>query len=92
LIKEFSTCRKANTDAISDMAVKNFIEMRDLVNFTLIIFLKVNDKFFKFKKECESKIAKRFPDFISKYSLVAFSLVPYYIAMKRGEVHDEILD
>jgi kynurenine 3-monooxygenase len=81
-LKKFSEYRKPDADAIQDMAVENFIEMRDLVN----------DPFFKLKKECEAKIAKKYPDFITKYSLVSFSRVRYSIAKKRGMINDEVLN
>ncbi|KAM3127098.1 hypothetical protein pb186bvf_020776, partial [Paramecium bursaria] len=78
---EFYLSRKPNTDAISDMAVMNFIEMRDLVS----------DKFFQLKKQCEAQIALKYDDYIPKYSLVSFSNIPYDIAKRRGEVIDEVL-
>ena len=37
------------------------------------------------------KIAKKYPDFITKYSLISFSTTPYDIAKRRGEVNDRVL-
>lgn len=75
--------RKPNTDAIADMAVENFVEMSD----------KVGDPYFLFQKQVEKKIQETYPkDYISRYSLVSFSRVPYRQALEVGLVQKEILD
>jgi len=82
LFTEFSTIRKENTDAISDLAVENFVEMRDLVAH----------KDFLLKKKAEVLLEERFPEsFIPKYSMVTFHRIPYALAMKRGQIQDRIL-
>ena len=72
-----------NTDAIADLAVENFVEMRDLVtqpNFLL-------------KKKVEQALQAKWPDrFIPKYSMVTFHRIPYSTAMNRGRMQDRILD
>lgn len=79
---EFSDLRKENADAIADLAVENFVEMRDLVAH----------KDFILKKKADVLLEERFPDrFISKYAMVSFHRIPYAIAMKRGQIQDRIL-
>jgi len=71
-----------NTDAIADMAVENFVEMRDHV---------ANQKFL-LKKKVELELEKRYPGkFIPKYSMVTFHRIPYSVALAKGKVQDEIL-
>jgi kynurenine 3-monooxygenase len=82
LFTEFFNLRKENTDAIADMAVENFIEMRD----------KVADPKFQLEKAVERILQREFPgQYVSRYSLVTFTNVPYSLAMKAGLVTDEIL-
>ncbi len=79
---EFTAIRKENTDAIADLALENFVEMRDLVAH----------KDFILKKKADVLLEEQFPDrFISKYSMVSFHRVPYAIAMKRGQIQDKVL-
>ncbi len=64
------------------MAVENFTEMRD----------KVADSNFLLQKQVESILQKKFPgQYISRYSLVTFSLVPYRQAYEAGLAQAEIL-
>jgi len=80
---EYQQLRKANTDAIADLARENFIEMRDLVA----------DERFQMKKKIESELYKRFPDkFIPKYSMVTFHRFPYKVALERGHIQEKILN
>lgn len=80
---EFMTqVRPPNTDAIADMAVENFVEMRD----------KVGDRKFLMRKAVEKILQTKFPGkYISKYSLVTFSNVPYTVAQEAGVVQDRML-
>lgn len=82
IFPEFYELRKQNADAIADMAVENFIEMRD----------KVGDPRFLLEKQVEKKLQLEFPsDYISRYGLVSFSLVPYRLAYEAGLIQAEIL-
>lgn len=82
LFQHMSDVRIPNTNAIADMAVENFIEMRD----------KVADPHFLMEKAVEKLLQKRFPGrYISRYALVTFSNVPYALARDAGIVEDEIL-
>lgn len=78
----FSNLRKENADAIADLAIENFVEMRDLVAH----------KDFILKKKADVLLEERFPNsFISKYAMVSFHRIPYAVAMKRGQIQDRIL-
>ena len=80
---EFATRRKVNTDAIADMAVENFVEMRDLVARPS----------FMLKKAVEAVLYQKYPDtFIPKYSMVTFRRIPYAEALQRGQQQDAILE
>jgi kynurenine 3-monooxygenase len=79
---EFEKVRKVNTDAIADLAVENFVEMRD----------HVADPRFLFRKKVELAIEARYPKlFVPKYAMVTFHRVPYAVAMQRGRVQDLML-
>ena len=79
---EFGNLRKANTDAIADMAEENFYEMRDATA----------DPVFVKKRELETKLEQTFPDYFSKYSMVTFREdLPYSIAKAKGNVQDKLL-
>src|SRR5262252_4675548 len=67
VFREFEDARRANTDAIADMAVENFIEMRD----------RVGDPRFLFRKKVELALHQKYPEnFVPKYSMVTFLRVP----------------
>ena len=83
ILDEFQKERKPNGDAIADLALKNFIEMRDLVG----------QEDFLVRKKLEKAIQKLYPDkFIPQYSMVSFSNIPYTEAVRLGNEQDEILD
>lgn len=83
VFQSFHLMRRPDTDAIADMAVENFVEMRDLVN----------DKNFLLKREVGFELEKRWPDkFIPRYSMVIFRPdIPYSEARRRGVVQDLVL-
>lgn len=79
---EFEQARKANTDAIADLAIENFVEMRD----------RVGDPRFLFRKKVELALESKYPGrFVPKYAMVTFLRVPYATALVRGQVQDRIL-
>jgi kynurenine 3-monooxygenase len=83
IFKEYESARKVNTDAIADLAVENFVEMRDLVARPE----------FQLKKKVEQALQSKWPDrFVPKYSLVTFQRVPYSVALERGRIQNDILD
>ncbi|MGO8971639.1 MAG: FAD-dependent oxidoreductase [Myxococcaceae bacterium] len=74
---EFARLRKPNADAIADMAVENFVEMRD----------SVADARFLLEKSIERRLLNAFPgEFLSRYALVSFSRAPYRLAYEVGRV------
>jgi kynurenine 3-monooxygenase len=82
LFEQFEHERKPNTDAIADLALENFIEMRD----------RVADPKFLFKKNVELALEARHPGlFVPKYSMVTFHRVPYSVALSRGKIQDRLL-
>jgi kynurenine 3-monooxygenase len=79
---EFEKERKVNTDAIADMAIENFTEMRD----------RVADSRFLFRKKVELALEAKYPDlFVPKYAMVTFHRIPYSVAQARGVVQDKML-
>jgi kynurenine 3-monooxygenase len=71
----FEATRKPNAEAIADMALENYVEMRDLVD----------DADFLLKKQIERALAERLPGrFVPRYSLVSFTTTPYAEARARG--------
>lgn len=74
--------RKANGDAIADLAMRNFIEMRDLTA----------DPQFLLRKKIEAHLHERYPNrWIPLYSMVTFTHIPYEEALRIGKVQDKIM-
>ncbi len=84
LFTELERCRKPNADAIADMAIENFVEMRDTVA----------DPKFQLKKQVGFELERRYPGrFIPRYGMVVFHPeIPYAEARRRSEAQDEILE
>ena len=82
IFAKFENERKVNTDAIADMAIENFTEMRD----------RVADSRFLFRKKVELALEQRYPQlFVPKYAMVTFHRIPYSVALARGAVQDRML-
>ena len=82
VFRDFETARRVNTDAIADMAIENFTEMRD----------RVADSRFLLRKKIELALETKYPQlFVPKYSMVTFHRIPYSVALARGIVQDRIL-
>ena len=82
LMREFSALRKPNGDAIGDLALRNFIEMRD----------RTGDPRFLLQKRIERRLTDRHPDrWIPLYSMVTFSHLPYAEALSLGQIQDGIM-
>lgn len=82
MIPNFGAKRKLDADAIADMALENYITMRD----------SVLDPKFALKKELGFQLEKELPNlFIPRYSQVMFHRVPYHQAQTRGVVQQGIL-
>jgi len=83
ILPAFQKVRKKDADAIADLALRNFVEMRD----------KVADKDFIKRKEIEKELHSRFGDqWLPLYSMVTFSHMPYSEALAKGSVQDEIMN
>lgn len=83
LFEKFQRLRKPNADAIADLALENYIEMRS----------KVVDPRFIIKKKMEFELENLFPEtFIPKYSRVMFHHIPYRDAKHLGEIQEDILE
>lgn len=81
--KAYEESRKKDTDAIADLAIDNFFEMKEHVNSPI----------FREKRILELALEKNFPDeYSSKYSLVTFNEdIGYYEAMIRGRAQDKAI-
>lgn len=75
IIPDFSRDRKKDGDAILELALRNFIEMRDLVG----------DPKFLLRKKIAARLHERHPDFLPVYSMVSFSNTPYHIALREDD-------
>ena len=80
---EFERQRRPNTEAIAQMALENYTEMRATVL----------DAGFVRRKALALALEKRFPDrFIPRYAMVMFHPeIPYAEALRRGALQEEIL-
>lgn len=83
IFKDFENSRKIDTDAIADLAIDNFHEMKGHVNNVI----------FREKRNLEMALEKNFPsEYSSKYSLVTFNEdIGYYNAMTRGRAQDKAI-
>jgi len=79
----FEASRKPNTEAIADMALENYVEMRDAVRDSKFHLCK------KIEWLLEARHAQRF---ISRYAMIMFRRMPYRIAQARGEIQSAILE
>lgn len=80
----FEAEQLANANAIADMALDNYIEMRDTVR----------DPQFALRKALSFELERRLPQhFIPRYSMVMFhSEIPYLVAQQRGEIQNALLE
>lgn len=82
-LEAYQNSRKPNADAIADLALQNFIEMRDLVGTPEFLH----------KKHLEHELTELYPEkFKSQYELVTFSTVPYSFALEQGTKNNALLD
>ncbi len=82
LLAEYEAKRKPNGDAVAQLALQNFVEMRD----------KVGDMTFLERKKIEKELGKRYPEqFVSVYEMVSFSHTPYNTAVRCIQAQDSLL-
>ena len=86
LIKDFSKFqiqRKKDTDAIAELALQNYVEMRDLTA----------DEVFLKKKALEKLLIEQFPQsYNSLYNMVTYQRIPYSQALRLGREQDKFLE
>jgi kynurenine 3-monooxygenase len=82
IFNTFSSVQVENGHAIADMAIENYLEMRD----------HVNDTEYKKRRNVELKLERMFPgQFIPRYSMVSFHQIPYAEVYQRGEKQFKII-
>ena len=83
IFQEYEKARKKDTDAIADLAVDNFHEMKEHTASEL----------FQKKRKLETAFEAAFPDnYSSKYSMVTFNeTISYDEAMTRGRAQDKAI-
>lgn len=79
---EYFVRRKANADALADLAVHNFIEMRD----------KTASRTFRAKRKLDHALEGLLPGFyLPLYAMVTFTRIPYAEAARRARRQDGIV-
>jgi kynurenine 3-monooxygenase len=80
--RQYESLRKEHTDTLADLAVDNFIEMRD----------KVGSRTFLLRKKWELLLHRLFPQwYLPLYTLVTFTRTPYADAVQRVRRQDAIV-
>jgi kynurenine 3-monooxygenase len=79
---EYFARRKENADALADLAVQNFIEMRD----------KTASRIFRVKKKLDHLLEGVLPGiYLPLYTMVTFTRIPYAQAARRARRQDRIV-
>ena len=79
---EYFGRRKENADALADLAIGNFIEMRD----------KTASKTFRAKKKLDHALEAALPGtYLPLYTMVTFTRMPYAKAAKRARIQDSFV-
>ncbi|MDO1447556.1 NAD(P)/FAD-dependent oxidoreductase [Rhodocytophaga aerolata] len=82
IFEEYQGQRVDNAEAIADLALQNFVEMRDYVA----------DPKFLLRKKIEAHIHQLYPDLWTPlYTMIAFSHIPYAEALRLGKKQDAIM-
>ncbi len=82
-LSAFNETRIPDANAIADLALRNFIEMRDLVG----------DEDFLLRKKIAAWLHDKYPDrFIPLYSQVTFTHIPYSKALAEGRRQDQLFE
>jgi kynurenine 3-monooxygenase len=78
----FEAERRPNAAAIQQMALENYLEMRE----------RVDDADYLLQRQLERELAERHPDrFVPRYAMVTFRRMPYAEAFERGRIQRELL-
>jgi kynurenine 3-monooxygenase len=79
---EYFSRRRENADALADLAIGNFIEMRD----------KTASRAFRAKKKLDHFLEAALPGiYLPLYSMVTFTRIPYSEAARRAQRQDRIV-
>jgi kynurenine 3-monooxygenase len=79
---EYFARRKVNADALADLALQNFVEMRD----------KTASKTFRARKKLDHFLEAAFRGtYLPLYTMVTFTRIPYAAAARRARVQDAIV-
>jgi len=79
---EYFHRRKENADALANLAIENFIEMRD----------KTASKTFRAKKKLDHALEAALPGtYLPLYTMVTFTRMPYTRAAKRAQIQDGLV-
>jgi kynurenine 3-monooxygenase len=79
---EYFRRRKQNADALADLAIGNFIEMRD----------KTASKTFRAKKKLDHALEATLPGiYLPLYTMVTFTRMPYAKAASRAQIQDSLV-
>jgi kynurenine 3-monooxygenase len=82
ILQEYQTLRKPDADAIAELALNNFIEMRD----------RVGDPKFLLQKKIETAFSKKYPDkWIPAYSQVTFNPQIRYSEALKNTIRQEAI-
>jgi kynurenine 3-monooxygenase len=80
--REFETRRKEHVDALADLCLENFVEMRD----------KVGSRTFLLKKKVENTLHKWVPRrYLPLYTMISFTTIPYAEARRRARQQNLIV-
>ena len=83
ILREFSRTRPDDADGIADLALRNFIEMRDWVGHPDFLL----------RKKIAARLQEELPDeFLPLYSMVTFSHTPYGEANREAKAQDELFE
>ena len=81
-LTEYFGRRKPNADALADLAIENFVEMRD----------KTASRVFRAKKKLDHALEAVLPGiYLPLYTMVTFTRIPYAEAARRAKVQDAIV-
>src|SRR6266487_945473 len=79
---EYFERRKENADALADLAIGNFIEMRD----------KTASRTFRAKKKLDHLLEAALPGtYLPLYTMITFTRMPYAKAAKRAQIQDALV-
>jgi kynurenine 3-monooxygenase len=83
IFQEYESRRRPNTDAIADLCIEHFSELRD----------RVGDPKFILRKEIERKLTSACPELYQDlYYMITFTPIPYAEALRRNQAQTAIVD